>query len=165
MSKPIISMESIRRLRLQNTRYRRATSIPVCTSPSSALTSASVSRADTIRTNCNRVPRMLNREPDPFVELLSAEVIARRVAELGAQITADYRGKDGVVVLGVLKGSVLFMADLVRAIELPVLMDFIGVASYGDATTSSGVVRITQDLSKPVEGKHVLVIEDIVDTG
>jgi hypoxanthine phosphoribosyltransferase len=108
---------------------------------------------------------MLNREPDPFVELLSAEAIARRVAELGARITEDYRGKEDVVVLGVLKGSILFMADLVRAIELPVLMDFIGVASYGDATTSSGVVQITQDLSKPVEGKHVLVVEDIVDTG
>jgi hypoxanthine phosphoribosyltransferase len=108
---------------------------------------------------------MLNREPDPFVELLSAEAIARRVAELGAQITADYQGKDEVVVLGVLKGSVIFMADLVRAIELPILMDFIGVASYGDATESSGVVQITQDVTKPVEGKHVLVVEDIVDTG
>jgi hypoxanthine phosphoribosyltransferase len=114
---------------------------------------------------------MLNREPDPFVELLSAEAIARRVKELGARITEEYRalgvGKEGIdlVVLGVLKGSVIFLADLVRAIELPVLLDFIGVASYGDATTSSGVVQITQDLTKPVQGKHVLVIEDIVDTG
>jgi hypoxanthine phosphoribosyltransferase len=110
---------------------------------------------------------MLNREPDPFVELISAEAIARRVAELGAKITADYgsSGAADIVVLGVLKGSIIFMADLVRAIELPVLMDFIGVASYGDATVSSGVVQITQDLTKPVEGKHVLVVEDIVDTG
>jgi hypoxanthine phosphoribosyltransferase len=108
---------------------------------------------------------MLNREPDPFIELLSAEAIARRVAELGARITEDYRGRDEVVVLGVLKGSVIFMADLVRAIELPVTLDFIGVASYGDATESSGVVQITQDLTKPVEGKHVIVVEDIVDTG
>jgi hypoxanthine phosphoribosyltransferase len=114
---------------------------------------------------------MLNREPDPFVELLSAQAIARRVGELGARITEDYRalgaGHEGadVVVLGVLKGSVIFMADLVRSIELPILMDFIGVASYGDATESSGVVQITQDLTKPVEGKHVLVVEDIVDTG
>src|SRR5436190_11442347 len=111
---------------------------------------------------------MLNREVDPFVELYSAEAIARRVAELGAQITADYRAlarEADVVVLGVLKGSVIFMADLARRIELPVLLDFIGVRSYGDATTSSGVVQITQDLTRPVEGKHVLLVEDIVDTG
>jgi len=109
-----------------------------------------------------------NREPDPFVELISTEAIARRVAELGEQITIEYseRGDDvDVVLLGVLKGSVLFLADLARQIALPVLIDFIGVASYGDATTSSGVVQITQDLSKPIEGKHVIVVEDIVDTG
>lgn len=109
-----------------------------------------------------------NRHPDPFVELISAEAIARRVAELGATITDEYArlGPDAeVVVLGVLKGSVIFMADLVRAIALPVLLDFIGVASYGDATSSSGVVQITQDLTRPIEGRHVIVIEDIVDTG
>lgn len=109
-----------------------------------------------------------NRHPDPFVELISAEAIARRVAELGATITEEYArlGADAeVVVLGVLKGSVIFMADLVRAIALPVLLDFIGVASYGDATTSSGVVQITQDLTRPIEGRHVIVVEDIVDTG
>lgn len=113
-----------------------------------------------------------NRDPHPFVELISAEAIAARVAELGAQITADYRamaGPDGVpadvVVLGVLKGSILFMSDLVRQIALPVTLDFIGVASYGDATTSSGVVQITQDLTRPIADRHVLVVEDIVDTG
>jgi hypoxanthine phosphoribosyltransferase len=109
-----------------------------------------------------------NRDTDPFVELISADAIARRVAELGAQITAEYRGLGPdaeVVVLGVLKGSVIFMSDLVRAIHLPVLLDFIGVASYGDATESSGVVQITQDLTRPVEGKHVILVEDIVDTG
>ena len=109
-----------------------------------------------------------NRETDPFVELISTEAISRRVRELGAQITADYHalGADAdVVVLGVLKGSVIFMADLVRAIALPITIDFIGVASYGDATVSSGIVQITQDLTKPVEGKHVIVVEDIVDTG
>src|SRR5688500_8391061 len=109
-----------------------------------------------------------NRETDPFVELISADAIARRVAELGARITADYKalGPDAeVVVLGVLKGSVIFMSDLIRAIELPILVDFIGVASYGDATESSGVVQITQDLTRPVEGKHVILVEDIVDTG
>jgi hypoxanthine phosphoribosyltransferase len=109
-----------------------------------------------------------NREPDPFVELISAEAIARRVEELGAEITQDYGelGPDAeLVILGVLKGSVIFMADLVRAIHLPLVVDFIGVASYGDETESSGVVQITQDLSRPIHGKHVVVVEDIVDTG
>jgi hypoxanthine phosphoribosyltransferase len=100
-----------------------------------------------------------------FAELISAEKIAARVAELGAQITADYANLADVVVIGVLKGSVLFMADLSRHIQLPIYMDFIGISSYGDAKTSSGVVQITQDLSKPVEGKHLIVVEDIVDTG
>lgn len=109
-----------------------------------------------------------NRSPDPFAELISAEAIAARVAELGAQITAEYAplvGGANVVVIGVLKGSVIFLADLVRHIGLPIHMDFIGISSYGDATVSSGVVQITQDLSRPIEGKHVIVVEDIVDTG
>lgn len=109
-----------------------------------------------------------NRTTDPFAELISAESIAARVKELGAQITADYRALgDGadIVVIGVLKGSVIFLADLVRQIALPLHVDFMGISSYGDATKSSGVVQITQDLSRPIEGKHVIVIEDIVDTG
>ena len=109
-----------------------------------------------------------NRAKDPFAELISAETIASRVAELGAKITADYKTaveQADVVVISVLKGSVIFLADLVRHISLPVTMDFIGVRSYGDATVSSGVVQITQDLTKPIEGKHVLLVEDIVDTG
>ncbi|MBK9029823.1 MAG: hypoxanthine phosphoribosyltransferase [Myxococcales bacterium] len=109
-----------------------------------------------------------NRPEDPFVELISADAIAARVAELGRTITADYvdaGATDDVVVLGVLKGSVLFMADLIRHLALPLTVEFIGVASYGDATASSGVVQITQDLTKPIAGKHVLVVEDIVDTG
>jgi hypoxanthine phosphoribosyltransferase len=109
-----------------------------------------------------------NRTPDPFAELISAEAIAARVAELGAQITAEYaplaRTAD-VVVIGVLKGSVFFLADLVRHIAAPIYVDFIGISSYGDATVSSGVVQITQDLSRPIEGKHVIIVEDIVDTG
>jgi hypoxanthine phosphoribosyltransferase len=109
-----------------------------------------------------------NRSSEPFAELISAAAIAARVAELGAQITADYaplsRTTD-VVVVGVLKGSVIFLADLVRQIAAPVYLEFIGISSYGDATVSSGVVQITQDLSRPVEGKHVIVVEDIVDTG
>jgi hypoxanthine phosphoribosyltransferase len=111
---------------------------------------------------------MWNRDPEPFVELIAADAVARRVAELGATITADYTAAgagENLVVIGVLKGSIIFMADLVRAIALPLTLDFIGVASYGDATVSSGVVQITQDLTKPIEGKHVLVVEDIVDTG
>ncbi|HUJ58968.1 MAG TPA: hypoxanthine phosphoribosyltransferase [Kofleriaceae bacterium] len=109
-----------------------------------------------------------NRPTDPFAELISADAIAARVRELGAQITADYTAlasKADVVVVGVLKGSVIFLADLVRHIALPVFVEFIGISSYGDATVSSGVVQITQDLSRPVEGKHVIVVEDIVDTG
>jgi hypoxanthine phosphoribosyltransferase len=113
-------------------------------------------------------PPAWNRSPDPFAELISAEAIAARVAEIGAQITAEYaplaKSAD-VVVLGVLKGSVMFLADLVRHIGVPIYMDFIGISSYGDATISSGVVQITQDLSRPIEGKHVIIVEDIVDTG
>ncbi len=113
-------------------------------------------------------PPAWNRSPDPFAELISADAIAARVTELGAQITSDYTSSIGsadVVVIGVLKGSVLFLADLVRHIALPIHLDFIGISSYGDATASSGVVRITQDLSRSIEGKHVIVVEDIVDTG
>jgi hypoxanthine phosphoribosyltransferase len=110
-------------------------------------------------------PPAWNRDTEPFAELISAEAIATRVGELGAQITADYRDKQDVIVIGVLKGSVIFMADLVRHIALPIRIDFIGISSYGDATVSSGVVQITQDVSRPIEGKHVIVVEDIVDTG
>ena len=96
--------------------------------------------------------------------LFSAEELLRRVRELGAQITRDYQGKE-LVLVGVLKGSFCFLADLARAIDLEVQVEFLGLASYGDATSSSGVVQITADLTKPIEGKHVLVVEDIVDTG
>jgi hypoxanthine phosphoribosyltransferase len=109
-----------------------------------------------------------NRPEDPFAELISADKVHQRVRELGAQITSDYRplaATTDVVVIGVLKGSVIFLADLAREIALPIYMDFIGISSYGDATVSSGVVQITQDLSRPIEGKHVIVVEDIVDTG
>jgi hypoxanthine phosphoribosyltransferase len=96
--------------------------------------------------------------------LLSKEQLDHRTAELGAQITADYRDKQLAVVC-VLKGSFLFCADLVRQIDLPLTVDFLGLSSYGGDTESSGVVRITSDLSRPIEGKHVLVVEDIIDTG
>lgn len=100
--------------------------------------------------------------------MLSAEQVAARVAALGAQITRDYSAKlgaDELVCIGILKGSFVFLADLVRTIDLPVVVDFIALSSYGDATESSGVVQLTQDLSRPIAGKHVLIVEDIVDTG
>jgi len=99
----------------------------------------------------------------PIDTLISAESIRARVDELGRQITSDYAGQE-IVVVTVLKGSFIFAADLVRAIDVPLAVDFLGLRSY-EGTESSGVVQITSDLTKSVEGKHVLVIEDIVDTG
>ena len=99
-------------------------------------------------------------------ELISAAAIAERVAAMGAEITRAYadRGED-LVLVGVLKGSVVFLSDLARAIDLPLVIETIGIASYGDSTKSSGVVQITSDLTKPIEGKDVIIVEDIVDTG
>ena len=99
-----------------------------------------------------------------FEVMISAEEIRTKVAELGARIAADYRGRD-LTVVGVLNGSFIFMGDLVRAIDLPLSCDFLGLSSYGTATVSSGVVAITKDLAGPIEGRHVLVVEDIIDTG
>jgi hypoxanthine phosphoribosyltransferase len=96
--------------------------------------------------------------------MLSADQIAGRVRELGAAITRDYAGRNLVVVC-VLKGSFVFAADLSRAIDLPLRVDFLGVRSYGEGSESSGVVQITQDLSRPIEHDDVLLVEDIVDTG
>lgn len=100
----------------------------------------------------------------PTDVLLSAQQIATKVAELGARITADYAGRAPVVV-AVLKGSFVFAADLMREIRLPVTVELLGVQSYGAATRSSGVVRITLDLAASIEGRDVLLVEDIVDTG
>jgi len=96
--------------------------------------------------------------------LIDADALQRRCAELGAQMTRDLAGRD-VAVVAVLKGSYMFLADLVRHVDLPLTVDFLGLSSYGDNTESTGVVRITSDLSKPVAGKDVVVVEDIVDTG
>ena len=96
--------------------------------------------------------------------LIDEATIQARVRELGAKITQDYEGKE-VVLVPVLKGSFIFAADLARAIDLPLSIDFFGCRSYGDGTESSGVVQITYDLTKPIENKHVIIIEDIVDTG
>jgi hypoxanthine phosphoribosyltransferase len=96
--------------------------------------------------------------------LLDSETVASRVAELGAQIAADYTGRDPVLV-SVLKGALVFLADLMRAMDLPTSIDLMEVSSYGAATESSGQVRILKDLSKPIEGRDVIVVEDIIDTG
>jgi hypoxanthine phosphoribosyltransferase len=96
--------------------------------------------------------------------MMSREAIAARVQELGAQITRDYQGKE-LVMVGVLKGSFVFFADLVRAIDLPLRTDFLAVSSYGGNTESSGVVKFTQDLARPIADQHVVLVEDIVDTG
>ncbi len=96
--------------------------------------------------------------------LISEEQLAARIAELGRQITADYEGKP-LVLLGVLKGAVLFMVDLAREIKLPLEIDFMATSSYGASTKSSGVVRIVKDLDESIEGKHILIVEDIVDSG
>jgi hypoxanthine phosphoribosyltransferase len=101
---------------------------------------------------------------DRLVPLFSAAQIAARVRELGAAVTRDYAGRNLVIVC-VLKGSFVFAADLARAIDLPLRIDFLGVRSYGEGTESSGVVQITQDLSRPIEHDDVLLVEDIVDTG
>ena len=98
-------------------------------------------------------------------QLLSAQQIQERVRALGAQIARDYADKS-LVLLCVLKGSFVFAADLARAIDLPLRVEFLGVRSYGDDTKSSGVVQITQDLTRPLSGDdHILLVEDIVDTG
>ena len=96
--------------------------------------------------------------------LLDSSAVASRVAELGAQLTADYAGRTPVLV-SVLKGAMVFLADLMRAMDLPTSTDFMEVSSYGAATESSGQVRILKDLSKPIEGRDVIVVEDIIDTG
>ena len=96
--------------------------------------------------------------------LVSAEQLQRRVAELGEQITDDYAGRS-LLLIGVLKGAVFFLSDLMRFIGVPVEVDFMAVASYGSATDSSGVVRILKDLDASIEGRDVLIVEDIVDSG
>ncbi|HLI09048.1 MAG TPA: hypoxanthine phosphoribosyltransferase [Ktedonobacteraceae bacterium] len=96
--------------------------------------------------------------------LLTEEQIRNKVAELGRQITRDYQGKN-LLLLGTLKGAVPFIADLAREIELPLEIDYMAISSYGNSTQSSGVVRILKDLEGPIDRKHVLIVEDIVDSG
>jgi hypoxanthine phosphoribosyltransferase len=96
--------------------------------------------------------------------LIDEETLQARVAELGAEITTDYRGRD-LLLVGVLKGAVFFMADLMRAIEIHCEVDFMAISSYGAGVDSSGVVRILKDLDISIEGRNVLVVEDIIDSG
>ena len=104
------------------------------------------------------------RSAPPGEILVQPDDLQRRVRELAAQVSADYDGKELLLVC-VLKGAVFFLSDLMRHIEVPCEVDFMAVASYGDATDSSGVVRILKDLDAPIENRHVLIVEDIVDSG
>jgi len=106
----------------------------------------------------------VNRDGAIGETLVTAEDLECRVSELAAEISRDYAGKD-LVLVGVLKGAVFFLSDLMRQLEIPVEVDFMAVASYGSATKSSGVVRILKDLDASIEGRDVLIVEDIVDSG
>ena len=96
--------------------------------------------------------------------LISHQQIRERTEELGRQVTEDYRGKNPLLIC-ILKGGLMFLADLMREVDLPLEIDFIAVSSYGDSTESSGVVRILMDLERNIQGRHVLIVEDIIDTG
>src|SRR5438105_211426 len=96
--------------------------------------------------------------------LVQADDLRHRVQELGREISRDYEGRD-LLLVGVLKGAVFFLSDLMRELEVPCEVDFMAVASYGSATQSSGVVRILKDLEAPVAGREILIVEDIVDSG
>ena len=107
----------------------------------------------------------LEAPADDIAEILVTEAqIAAKVRELGGAIAADYRGKD-LVLVSILKGALPFLADLMRQVHLPLSLDFLEVSSYGTSTETSGVVRILKDLANPIEGRDVLVVEDILDTG
>ena len=106
---------------------------------------------------------MAEATPSPVGLVLEPDQIQQRVVQMGAEITRDYAGR-APILIGVLKGSVMFMADLVRRIDLPVGVDFMAISSYGDGGRS-GVVRILKDLSDPIEGQDVILVEDIIDTG
>ena len=99
-----------------------------------------------------------------FEVLVTKEQLEAKTAELGKRITEDYKGKE-LVLVGVLKGGFIFLADLARKIDMEVMIDFISVSSYGNSTQSSGVVKILKDIDMDITGKHVLIVEDLIDTG
>ena len=103
-------------------------------------------------------------EQDVEKVLISEEELKRRIAEMGRQITQEYHG-ELLTIVGILKGASIFFADLARSIDLPLQMDFMSVSSYGTEATSSGVVKIIKDLDADVTGRHILLVEDIIDTG
>ena len=111
-----------------------------------------------------KVPSPYSTNPELGELVVSEEELQSRIAELGKQITADFQGRPPLLV-GVLKGGFVFMADLARSIDLPVEFDFMAVSSYGAATKTSGVVRIVKDLDLDLTGRDVIVVEDIVDSG
>jgi hypoxanthine phosphoribosyltransferase len=104
------------------------------------------------------------RDPNIGEILIQADELQARIADLGVEISADYAGRE-ILIVCVLKGAVLFVADLMRQLTVPCEVDFMAVSSYGSATRSSGVVRILKDLDGSIEGKHVLIVEDIIDSG
>ena len=115
------------------------------------------------RERARRPPR-IDRRPAIGETLVTSDELQRRIGQLGDEISRDYDGRD-LVIVGVLKGAVLFIADLMRHLTVPCEIDFMAVSSYGSQTDSSGVVRILKDLDEPIEGRDVLIVEDIIDSG
>ncbi len=107
---------------------------------------------------------MTTQNPDLVRTLISAEEIHQRVCEMADQITKDYAGKEPLYIVGILKGAFIFLADLTRQLSIPHIVDFMAVSSYGKST-KTGEVRLLMDLRDPIEGRHVLVVEDIIDSG
>jgi hypoxanthine phosphoribosyltransferase len=106
----------------------------------------------------------VTEDPSVGEVVVEADALARRVRELAAEVSKDYAGRD-LLLIGVLKGAIFFLADFMRALDIQCEVDFMAVASYGSSTKSSGVVRILKDLDAAIEGRHVLIVEDIVDSG
>jgi hypoxanthine phosphoribosyltransferase len=115
-------------------------------------------------TSSAHAPTAFFPSPETMEVLLSKEQIAKRTREIGAQISAEYEGQS-IVLIGVLKGAAIFLADLARAIKVDNTFDFVAVSSYGRARVSSGAVKLIKDIDNPIEGRHVILVEDILDTG
>lgn len=122
------------------------------------------SQQSTLPAHANGAPALIGEQPGVGEVIVTEDDLRRRVVELGAEISRDYAGATPLLI-GVLKGAVFFISDLMRQIEVPVQVDFMAVASYGSATDSSGVVRILKDLDAAIEDRDVLIVEDIVDSG